>query len=108
MVEQIILTEYGKALSVDEIAERVFISPSHISRMFKKQTGETILDYLQSVRMKKALELMKQPKYKIYEIAEQTGYGNASYFGMVFKKYYGETPAKYRERLHIYSNNYDR
>ena len=102
-VEQIIRTEYGTPLSVDEIAERVYLSPSHISRMFKKQTGETILDYLQSVRMSKALELLREPGYKIHEIADLTGYGNASYFGMVFRKFYGETPGKYRERLHIYA-----
>lgn len=104
-IEQIIQKECHTQLSIDSIADRVYMSPSYISRVFKNQTGETILDHLQSVRMKKALEYLGMPQYHIYEIGTMVGYENPSYFAMVFKKYYGMTPKKYREQLNIYENS---
>ncbi len=104
-IEQIIGTEYQSSLSIDEIASRVYLSASYISRVYKNYTGKTILDRLQSVRMKKALEFLQQPQYRIYEIGSLVGYESPSYFSMVFKKCYGMTPGKYRERMNIYEGS---
>ena len=101
-VERIIKNEFHTQLSLDSIADKVFLSPSYVNRVFKNHTGETIFDYLQSVRMAKALELLGQPQHRVYEVGTLVGYENPSYFSLVFKKCYGVTPKKYRERLNIY------
>lgn len=96
---KIIHEEYPSNLTVEDIASRVYFSPSYIRRIFKSQTGSTLLNYLQSVRMEKALEFLSRPQYKIHEIGMLVGYDNPSYFNLVFKKYYGVTPGAYREHL---------
>ncbi len=85
--------------TIEDIAKRVYLSASYIRRLFKSQTGNTILNYLQAVRMEKALELLAQPQYKIHEIGMMVGYENPSYFNLVFKKYHGITPGAYRDQM---------
>lgn len=91
--------EYQEIRSVDDIARRVYLSESYIRRIFKSQTGTTLMNYLLAVRMKKAVEFLEKPQYKIHEIGLLVGYDNPSHFNMVFKKYYGITPGSYREQF---------
>lgn len=96
---KIIHEEYRTVFTIEDIARRVYLSASYIRRLFKSQTGQTILNYLQAVRMEKALELLSQPQYKIHEIGMMVGYENPSYFNLVFKKYHGITPGAYRDQM---------
>jgi two-component system response regulator YesN len=98
-IQDIIQKEYATALSIEIISEKVFFSPSHIRRLFKSQTGVTIMDYLESVRMERARVLLSQCQYRIHEISGMVGYESPSYFNMVFKKNYGQTPGEYRKSL---------
>ncbi len=61
--------------------------------------GVTFIDYLTSVRIRKAIELLHSGELKIYEIAELTGYANQHYFSNVFKKNLGVSPAEYRRLI---------
>ena len=67
--------------------------------MFKNLTGQTIQDSILAVRMKRARELLLNPGMKVYEIAQAVGFESQSYFGIVFKKYYGVTTGEYRNAL---------
>jgi two-component system response regulator YesN len=88
---------YHEQVTLNEVAEHVYVSTSYISRMFKKELGRNFVDYLNGIRLEKAKELLKDPKYKTYEVAEMVGIQDAHYFSRLFKKYQGLTPTEYRE-----------
>lgn len=90
---------YNKNISREDAARVVFFSPAYFARNFKQYTGKTYNDYLLEVRMEKAKEMLKENKYKIYEIAEKVGYENTKYFFRVFKLYTGYTPKDYIQNV---------
>jgi YesN/AraC family two-component response regulator len=90
---------FTKDISIDDIASQVYITPSHLRRVFKNVTGQTIQDCILAERMNKARELLYHTDTKIYDIALQTGYENSSYFNIVFKKYFGTAPGAYRSHI---------
>ena len=95
---EFIRVNYGKDLSIDDVAASVFLSSGYLSIIFKEETGYTVLEYITAIRMGKAKELVLQgPGLKVKEIAEQLGYNNVQSFIRYFKKYYGETPMAYRK-----------
>ncbi len=89
---------YVKDISLDDVAGYVEVSPFYLSRTFKEETGETFMEYLTSLRMKKAMELMKDPDYSIKDICTAVGYSDPNYFSRIFKKSEGLTPTEYREK----------
>lgn len=91
---------YDKEISLEDVAEHVYLSPVYFSRLFKKQTGRNFTDYLTEVRMMKAMEYLRQPQYKVYEIGSIIGYKSTKYFFKLFKQYAGCTPSEYRNKLH--------
>lgn len=95
-IKAIIASRYMESLTVGRIAEQVFLSPNYISLIFKKETGESVTEYLTKVRMEAAKKLLKDEDLKIVDISEMVGYENATYFSTVFKKYTGLHPQKYR------------
>lgn len=100
-IKEIISESYGEINSVNEIAERLYISTVHANSIFKKYTGETIFDYLTRFKIEKAKKMLKEENSRIYEIAEKTGYKSKTYFTSLFKEYTGMTPREYRERGEI-------
>ncbi len=90
---------YKEDITLQTVADYVHMNHIYISRLFKKETGETFLDYLTKFRLKKACVLLAKNEYKIYEIALEVGINDSGYFSQVFRKYYGMTPTEYRNRL---------
>ena len=97
-IRHIVERDYGQALSLDSLAELVFLSPNYLSTMFKETTGKTLLEYVTEVRMKNACRMLAQSSIKIHEVAKQVGYESPSYFGSVFLRRTGLTPNQYRVR----------
>ena len=85
--------------SFQDAADHVNLSVAHLSRMFRREMGVTFVDYLTSVRIRKAIELLHNGELKIYEIAELAGYANQHYFSNVFKKNLGVSPGEYRRLI---------
>ncbi|GGI44767.1 AraC family transcriptional regulator [Paenibacillus marchantiophytorum] len=106
-VMNLIQKEYQTSLKVADIAKRVGFAESYLSVLFKKETGEKIIEYLTKVRMKKARELLKDPSYKIYEISEMIGYGDPTHFSKYFKKIEGVFPLEYRKSALNSLENHD-
>ena len=97
-IDQLINSEYSDpALSIDYISERIGLSVSHISRLYKQITNRTILDRILNVRISKSKELLTKTKISVCEISAETGFSSASYFNKVFKKATGMTPNNYRQ-----------
>lgn len=88
---------YNEPVTLNEVAEKIYVSTCYISRMFKKELGINFVDYLNGIRMEKAKDLLQDPRYKTYEVAEMVGISDAHYFSRLFKKYEGLTPTEFRE-----------
>ncbi|MDQ1914526.1 response regulator [Paenibacillus sp. GD4] len=96
-VLDIIKKQYNQHLKVSELARAVGFTENYLSVLFKKETGETIVDLITRIRMEKARELLKDQTYKIYEISEMVGYGDSNYFSKQFKKMEGVYPLEFRK-----------
>jgi two-component system response regulator YesN len=88
------------SVTVKQLADMFHISAGHLSVLFKKETGQTISDYVKGLRMKKAKELLQDPTIKIYEVADRVGFQTPAYFTYQFKKSEGCTPQEYRDRYY--------
>jgi two-component system response regulator YesN len=97
-IEQIESRFAEEDLSVKSLAEAAFVTPSYLSRLFKKETGKTIVEYLTGVRMEKAKELFRDKRLKLYHVSLLVGYTDPSYFAKCFKREVGVSPSDYRER----------
>lgn len=84
-------------LSVPFISERLFLAPNYLSRVFKEQTGENLLAYIQTVRINMAKKLLKNSNHTIEQISIETGFSNSDSFRRVFKKTEGITPGDYKK-----------
>lgn len=85
------------SLSLESIAESLFVSSEHLSRTFRKITGQRFSDYLVSFRMERAKQLLLESGMPTIRVAEAVGYTNSAYFRSCFKSYYGMTPSQYRQ-----------
>lgn len=83
-------------LSVEMVCEFLHISQAYFSTIFKKETGQSYVNYLTELRLNKAIELLNKTDDKTYVIASKVGYTEPNYFSYVFKKKFGISPSKYR------------
>ncbi|MDF2836898.1 MAG: transcriptional regulator, AraC family [Paenibacillus sp.] len=93
---QYINDHFATNLTVQQVAERSFMSPSHFQRLFKKTTGVTFMQYLQNIRIQRCCELLKSTEISIQEAANQVGYQDMKFFHSLFRKKTGVTPREYR------------
>lgn len=93
---------YSEKISLDQIAQNMYLSIFYISKIFKSETGDTPINYLIQLRMEKARKLMEtEPASSIQSIAAQVGYEDAYYFSKLFKKHFNVSPSKYRSTFKI-------
>ncbi|MEK5645592.1 hypothetical protein BK138_30250 [Paenibacillus rhizosphaerae] len=88
-----------KDISLKEAAERINISDTYLSTIFKKETGMGFTDWINTMRIEQAASLLMETSLPSYLIAEQVGYENINYFGRIFKKLKGVSPQKYRAQF---------
>jgi len=96
-VLHIIHRDYRNDIGLESLAEKVYLSPSYLSRLFKTETGTSIVKYITAYRLKRASELLRRTNKKIIDISTEVGYTNFSYFCAIFRNYYGATPTQYRD-----------
>ncbi|MNJ35200.1 putative response regulatory protein [compost metagenome] len=89
--------DHYRTVTLDEISQKFFINKNYFCSLFKKETGDSYLEYLTSVRMEEAKLLLKNSELKAYEIAELVGYSDQRYFSQVFRKHTGMKPTDYRK-----------
>lgn len=97
LAKDYIQLHFGERLSLEQVAAQVYINPSYLSRIFTEVEGTGFNKYLQKLRIDKAKELLRDPGYKVYEVADLVGYPNFQHFLKVFKRLENTTPSKYRE-----------
>jgi two-component system response regulator YesN len=84
-------------LCLEDAAEELQVSPGYLSRLMKRETGFSFVEYVNRVRVKKAVMLMTDPSAKVYEVAERVGYRSQHYFCRAFKKVTGSSPTDRRK-----------
>lgn len=88
-------SHYTEKVSLDKIAQNMYLSTFYVSKIFKSETGGTPINYLISLRMEKAKELLKSAEASsVQDAAIKVGYEDVSYFSKLFKKYHGFPPSK--------------
>lgn len=102
-----VYSHYRDKIYLDEIADLLGISGSYLSRLFKKETGVSLQDFINDVRVEKAANLLIYSEEKLPGIAEYVNFPSQSYFGKIFKQKMQMTPKQYRE-LHKPAEFYDR
>ncbi|WP_341277730.1 response regulator [Paenibacillus sp. FSL H8-0537] len=99
-VKSYIQQHFTEELELQRLADIVYLTPSYLSKLFKTETGETITDYMISVRIEAAKQLLRQEQgLKTYMVGERVGYADPAYFTKVFKKMAGLTPKEYRDKV---------
>lgn len=88
---------YSSHVSLTDVSGQCGMSCTYLNAKFKSGTGYTFNDFLNRYRMQKAVELLKENKYKVYEIAALVGFSDYKYFIKVFKKYAGCSPVRFVE-----------
>ena len=90
---------YGDTdINITTIARSIGITEGHLSHVFKKETGYTVLNYLTQYRVRMACRLLSGGEHRVYEVAEKVGYRDVTYFGSTFKKLTGLSPTEYQGR----------
>ena len=87
---------YQEKLTLNKVADQIYVSQWHLSKLLNKQEGKNFSEILNQIRINKAKELLKDPALRIADIAEQVGFMDVAHFSRVFKKTAGVSPNEYR------------
>jgi len=93
---QYIEKNYRNKIMLKSMAEELFITPNYLCELFKKHTGKNLSQYISEYRAHKAKMYLSRLEYKVGDVADLVGFGDAKYFSSTFKKLYGITPLEYR------------
>lgn len=89
---------YREKIYLDDIADSIGISPTHLSKLFKKETGQCLQDYINEERVFRAANLLMYSELSLMEIAEYVHFPSQSYFGKIFKQFKGVSPRIFRDQ----------
>jgi two-component system response regulator YesN len=98
-IKQFIHTNYSNNITRTEVAAYVYLTPEYLAKLFKKETGINIKDYINQYRLEEAKMMLAQSDKKISDIAIEVGFDNFSYFTTLFKKNTGMAPNDYRKNI---------
>lgn len=88
---------YAKQITIDDICDKFKINKCYFCYMFKKETGQTFINYLNNYKIEKSKNLLKNTNMTLLDISLEVGFNNQSYYSTIFKKYTNMTPLEYRE-----------
>ncbi len=89
---------FQQAISRDVLAAQFHVSPSYVSRLYRRMTGDTFVAHLTKERLTFARTLLAETDLAIFQVAEQCGFSNSAYFVKCFRETYGTSPAKFRKQ----------
>ena len=90
---------FAEHITLSQVADRVFVSQWHLSKLINRHTGKNFFDLLNQLRVKRARELLRDPALKVHEVAERVGYADVAHFSKNFKRLTGKSPVEYRAQL---------
>ena len=90
---------FQKPLTLSELGERFYFSPNYLSALIKSRTGVSFKQFLQTLRMEAAMNLLRDSDEKVSDISQEVGFTDPAYFNRIFKKQFGVTPDSYRRNI---------
>ena len=99
MIRNYIDVHIYEKITLDDIAEQVYMSKSHVSKIFNEEMGVSLTAFINGIRVEKAKILLSDASLSVADIAQLTGFEDQSYFTKQFKLLTGLSPKKYREKL---------
>lgn len=98
---QIVENEYHRDITLQYLSEQLNVSPNYISRLFKKETGKGLFEYINEVRIREAKKMLENETLKIYEVGYEVGFKSPVHFNIVFNKLTGMSPKQYRSNRKV-------
>ncbi len=92
---------YNEKLKLSDVADKVYVSQWHLSKLLNGHTGKNFSEVLNGIRIEKATQLLKDPSLRISDIAEEVGFLDLAHFSRVFKKICGMSANEYRNKMQI-------
>lgn len=92
-------SEISNDLSLSALASVLNVNASYLSALFRKETGQTVTEYVSGKRMQTGAHLLQTTRLQIQTIAQHCGISDVNYFSKIFKKHYGMTPKQFREEV---------
>lgn len=89
-------------LNIEDVCNYTNFSKTQLSKIFKDETGKSVMEYYRDIKLKTAKGLLKSTQYSISEISEIVCYDTPQYFARAFKKKYGKTPGEYRASVNVH------
>jgi len=95
---------YRQPVSLQELSQNAFVSPSHLSYLFKMHTKRSLKQILAELRITSAVEIIRQnPNTRITDVSLEVGFGDLSLFEKLFKRYTGFSPRQFKQSLKVAS-----
>ena len=96
---EFILKHYSKDITLGEIAWHVGKGEEHLARVFKRETGQSVFDYVREIRVNEAKTLLLNPAWSLTDISERCGFHSLSFFSRTFRQCSGMSPSNYRRHV---------
>lgn len=90
---------FAEHITLSQVADRVFVSQWHLSKLINRHTGKNFFDLVNQLRVKRARELLRDPALKVHEVADMVGYADVAHFSKNFKRLTGKSPVEFRAQL---------
>ena len=88
---------YAEKIYIEKLSDMITVSPDYFTKMFKESIGKTPIDYINGLRINRAMQLLFSTDKQMAELAEEVGFCNPNYFHKIFKQYMGISPLNYRK-----------
>lgn len=95
--KEYIYAHVKERITIEDLADELGISPSYLSRLFKKETGDSVSDYIRKQKIEVAKNLLQYSQYSMIDIANRLAFSSQSHFIQQFREYVGMTPKKFRD-----------
>lgn len=94
-VQKLMATHFDQKLTLQKIAKKLYVSPYHLSRLFRQETGRPLYQYLEQLRLRNAFERLGDYAHDLNQLALDIGYANHSHFTAAFRKHFGYAPSQW-------------
>lgn len=99
LIFNFVQNEFHRRISLDEISKKVHMTKPAFCRYFKKITGKTFVDFVNSYRIAHAAKILHEKQVSVLDVCFESGFNNFSHFNKKFKAFTGRTPSQYRNEL---------
>lgn len=95
----------ARTLSLDDLSKEFFLSKTYLKKLFKKETGFSIMNYFKRLRLEEAKKLIREGGESFTQIAQKVGFDSIHYFSTSFKHYTGSTPTEYARSIRVWEKS---